>query len=76
MHWPFYIIHDHHFSHLLFIWKNELLRVDFKVFFYEKNLPLDYSCNSHDHDHQWVDLIMAWQPVRQNKMEHKVVRLV
>ncbi len=29
-------------------------------YFCEKKLPQDYPCKSHDHDHQWADLVMAW----------------
>ncbi len=25
----------------------------------KKHPPPDYSCKSHDHDHQWADLVMA-----------------
>ncbi len=42
--------------------KNELLWVyvwPSEVFSWEKLLP-DYPCKSHDHDHQWADLVMAW----------------
>ncbi len=28
-------------------------------YFHEKNLPPDYPCKSHDHDHQWADLFMT-----------------
>ncbi len=31
-------------------------------YFHEKLLPPDYPCKSHDHDHQWADLVMAWLP--------------
>ncbi len=28
----------------------------------QKKLLLDNPCKSHDHDHQWADLVMAWLP--------------
>ncbi len=31
-------------------------------YFREKKIPPDYPCKSHDHDHQWADLVMAWLP--------------
>ncbi len=31
-------------------------------YFLEIKLLPDYPCKSHDHDHQWVDLVMAWLP--------------
>ncbi len=30
------------------------------VFSWEKKLPSDCPCKSHDHDHQWAVLVMAW----------------
>ncbi len=44
--------------------KNELLWGSVQpseVFSREKHSP-DYPCKSHDHDHQWADLVMAWLP--------------
>ncbi len=28
-------------------------------YFLEKKLLPDYPCKSHDHDHQWADLVIA-----------------
>ncbi len=49
---------------------------NFLEYFRKKKLPTDYSCKSHDHDHQWADLVMAWLPYDKIKSEHNVVRLV
>ncbi len=43
--------------------KYELLQVSMRpsgVFSREKKLSSDYPCKSHDHDHHWAVLVMAW----------------
>ncbi len=35
-----------------------------------------HSCKSHDHEHQWANLVMTWLPLDKSKREHKVVRIV
>ncbi len=46
-------------------------------YFLEQNIPSDYPCISHDYDHQWDVLVMAWLLLYdKRKCEHNVVRLV
>ncbi len=52
--------------------KNELLW-SFGVFLRGKLLP-DHPCKSHDHNHQWADLMMAWLP--QDKKENVNIKLL
>ncbi len=47
------VIHDHHLSHL-FIYMGKMNFCGLLC------VLLDYPCQSHDHDHQWADLVMAW----------------
>ncbi len=66
-HWSFYVIYNHHFSHLLVYMEKmnlcgSLCMCGLLEYFCEKKLRSDYQCKSHDHDHQWVDLVMAWLP--------------
>ncbi len=44
-------------------------------YLFEKELLLCNPCKSHDHDHQWADLVMAWLQQDKRKCEHKVVCL-
>ncbi len=37
---------------------------------------LGHPYKSHDHDHQWADLVMTWLPKDKWKYKHKVVKLV
>ncbi len=45
-------------------------------YFLEKKLSSDYPCKSHDYDHQWSVLVMAWLLKDTRKCERNVVRLV
>ncbi len=39
-------------------------------------LKVAHPCKSHDHEHQWADLVMTYLLKDKRKREHKVVRLV
>ncbi len=57
----------------LFIWKKWTfvgLCAAFWSIFLRKKLLLDYPCKSHDHDHQWSDLVLAWLLSEKRKCEH------
>ncbi len=52
-------------STYLFIWKKLTfvgLYAAIWGIFLRKKLPPVYPCKLHDHDHQWVDLVMACLP--------------
>ncbi len=55
---------------------NEILWVSVQpsgAFSWQK-LPPDYPSKSHDHDHQWTDLVMAWLPYDKRNCEQEFER--
>ncbi len=54
-------------------WKKLTFVVLYVAFCRKKKLPSDYPGKSHDHDHQWADLVMVWLPLDKRKCEHKFV---
>ncbi len=64
-HWSFWVIHDHHFSHVLVCMEKMNFcgsLCSLLEYFIEKRILPDYLCKSHDHDHQWADFVMVWLP--------------
>ncbi len=45
-------------------------------YFHDKKTPPRSPCKSHNHDHQWADLVMAWLSLDKRIQEHKVVKLM